>query len=504
VADPLPRELKTASLFKTRNAAIVLSLLLAIYGVSFVALYPEAITVSDEGSYLRQAQLIVRGSRTVDRVDPFTGESSTFTPGDQYPLGTAMMLVPFVAAGGWQAGFWLPMLCLTLAAVVTARWLSDAGHSPLWAALILIYPPALVMGRVAMSDAPSLLAVATGLWLFWRGTLRGGGWAFFAAGFIAGFSMSIREGNVLLFTPLCLGARVRRDAGVARLILGGLLGVGVRVLSSWLYYDDPFFTKRPDPFAPESLLQNALLYLMALLVFVPGGLAAGLAYRGRRRIEVVATVVLFTGFHFLYGYSAEQSGWAKRLILGPRYFIPMLPLLALCSAEVWPRWARRLTARATAARMRHLDQRAVVVVAIVLVTAASAAVGLQWVHSGWADDQARIRDAIYRETEEGSAIVTNWVFTGKFFDLIYGDRRVLRRKGLTQQHIARVVERNENVYYVFLDRTDSDFGRNDATESAALRHQTRNPVRLQFDLQVTPTDRLHIWRIREPLPDAGR
>jgi 4-amino-4-deoxy-L-arabinose transferase-like glycosyltransferase len=486
-------------LFARRQATIALAALLAVFAVAFAALYPAAITVSDESSYLRQAQLIAGGGTTIVAVNPFTGKDDDYQPRGHYPLGTALLMVPFVYLGGWSAAFWLPMLCVLLTVLVTARWLVSAGHSPLWAALVLLYPPSIVMGRVAMSDAPSMLVAAAGLLLFFRGT-DGSRAAFFASGLLAGFSILLREGNALVFLPLFVGALLRRDAGLPWLVAGGLLGLGIRLASAWLYYDDPFFLKPPNPFSADSVLMNAPLYLGALLVLVPGGLYAGLAYRGPRRVEVVATVAIFTLFHFVYGYSAVESGLSKRLILGPRYFMPLLPLLCLCSADVWPRVGARLAARATPERRVALGRLATTAVAAALVATAVSAVALQWAHAAWAADQARIRDAIYRETEEGSVVITNWRTTGKFFDILYGDRRVLRRTGMTASHISRLVKMNEHVYFVFLDRTDSAFGRQDANDSAAFRHQITRPVRLVFDLQVTPTDRLHIWRIRELPP----
>ena len=44
------------------------------------------------------------------------------------------------------------------------------------ALLVVGFVPTLVMGRVAMSDVPSLALVVLGLWLFWRGIERGGRW----------------------------------------------------------------------------------------------------------------------------------------------------------------------------------------------------------------------------------------------------------------------------------------------------------------------------------------
>jgi len=92
-------------------------------------------------------------------------------------------------------------------------------------------------------------------------------------------------------------------------------------------------------------------------------------------------------------------------------------------------------------------------------------------------------------------VITNWTATGKFFDLLYGDRRVLRRARLNREHVARLVEQNEALYRVFLDRTDSAAGRADVLESASFRRRIGHPLQLKFDERITPTDGLHICRV---------
>ena len=334
-------------LFEPRNAAAALVALLAIYTAGFLCFRPAAITIADEGTYVRQAQLIAAGTTGVEIVDPFTGAPTELRPINRYPLGTALLLLPFVSLGGREAASLLSLLCTVAGVALTARWLHEQGRSPLFAVLALAYPATIVMGRVAMSEAPSLACVSLGLWLYGRGLGRGG-WPWLGAGFAAGFSFALRESNVLLFAPLFAGSLLRRDPGVPALVVGGLLGTSVRFLASWLFFGDPFFVKPPDAFSPGAILSNAPTYLFCLLVLVPGGLVAAFAYRGPRRPEIVATVVLFVLFYLSYTYSAGPSGWAKRLVLGPRYFIPLLPVLSLCAAEVWPRLAARFRARAGA------------------------------------------------------------------------------------------------------------------------------------------------------------
>ena len=101
-----------ARLGDPRRAWLVVAALALVYVVTFAFSYPQVITVSDEESYLRQAQVIVQGERTVpaNRLVP---ERQELPPASRYPLGTALFLAPFVSLGGWEAGFLCPFLCHT-------------------------------------------------------------------------------------------------------------------------------------------------------------------------------------------------------------------------------------------------------------------------------------------------------------------------------------------------------------------------------------------------------
>lgn len=484
-------------LFEPRNASRVLVALLIVYTLGFLVFYPATLTVADEGTYVRQAQLMIQGSTAVGLVDPFTGQPTEIRPINGYPLGTALLLLPFVALGGREAACILALLCTLAGVGLTGLLLRDEGKSPLWAALVLAFPATSVMGRVAMSEAPSLMAVALGLVLYFRSLSRESVPLLFAAGAVAGASFAIRETNVLLFAPLFLGSAVRRDHGWPLLVLGGVLGLTVRALSAWMFFGDPFFTKTPADFSIASIAQSAPIYLFATLVLVPGGLITAGAYRGRRRPEIVVTVLGFVLFYMTYSYTAESSGWAKRLVLGPRYFIPLLPMLALTAADVWPRWAAAIRGR-LAERTARTAETAIGVVCVAGVAAlAVALLAVQFVHAEWAEDQARVREAIYRNTEDGSVIVTNWKATGKFIDLVGGKRVILRRESVGRVHVARLLETQGAFYVVFLDRSDAAFWRRNAMDNALFVGQLRASKELILDLRVTPTDRLRIWRVSD-------
>ena len=151
-----------------RGAWIAVGLLVGLYVATFFVLYPEDVTVTDEAAYVRQAMMLLRFNEPVQVTHPFTYETIELAPKIRFPLGTAVILAPFLLAGGLAAVFLLPLLSTLLATGLTARWIAEENRSPLFALLLLGFPPALVMSRVAMSDAPSVALIAAGLFSFWE------------------------------------------------------------------------------------------------------------------------------------------------------------------------------------------------------------------------------------------------------------------------------------------------------------------------------------------------
>jgi fluoride ion exporter CrcB/FEX len=475
-----------------RGAWIAVGLLVGLYVATFFVLYPEDVTVTDEAAYVRQAMMLLRFNEPVQFTHPFTYELIDLAPKIRFPLGTAVILAPFLWAGGLAAVFLVPLLSTLLATGLTARWIAEENRSPLFALLLLGFPPTLVMSRVAMSDAPSMALIAAGLFSFWRanGSDHRLG---FLAGLIAGLTTFVREANVLVFVPLFAGSLLRRDANWVSILIGGLIGTSVRLVVNAVVWDDPFFHIPPLPFELASVIANLPFYALALLVFVPGGLL-GLAYRGPRRPEVVGTLALYIAFYTLYSYSGQGSGLLKRLVLGPRFFIPLLPLLAFAMAEsiprLWSGFRERLPERVAPALAR-------VVVWGWLVGVAGAVVAVQWVHGDWGGKQAEIRRSIYENTPDGAVLIVNGGSVMKFIDYIYGTRLPLHRGHLDAREIAILRTRQPEFYLVLLDRTDSPLRRKEAHDNARFLFivELDNPTELILDRKITPTDRLRIWRV---------
>lgn len=330
----------------------LVALALALYTLGYAAFYPRAATNDDEGFYLEQTRLWVEtGSFVTEKIDPRSGEREPFVPGD-YPIGMVALMAPFVKAFGWRGAFFPSFLCLVVAVLVTARWLHEERRSPAFALILLAFPAATVAGRLAMSDVARTAFAALGLWWFFRG-LDGHKSFWLASGFVAGAALTLRESAVLPFLPLFAGTVLRRDRGWIWLLLGGLAGTALHLVTNQLAFGDAFFVRgasNPYHLDVGTIHQRLPLYLLGLLVLVPGGLAFGLAYRGRRRPEIVATIVLYVSFYLFQGFGMLETGFVKRLWNGLRYFDPLLPVLAFAMAESTPQllegWLVRRSQRA--------------------------------------------------------------------------------------------------------------------------------------------------------------
>jgi hypothetical protein len=459
------------------------------YVLGFALYKPQAIAVVDEGLYVAQAAAFAGGARSVAVTDPVTGVAHA-EPASPYPIGTSLLQAPLVYVGGWRAAAWLSVAALAATVLVLGRWLRDAGSDPAFALLFLLYAPTLVLGRIAMSDVPSAGVVAAGLWLLWR-LPRGGAVAPLLAGFLAAASTLVRETNALVFAPFILGAVLRRERGAGVLLAGVAAGAAVRIAASAWMYGDPFFVRDAGAgFAIGAAPANALFYVAVLTVLLPGGLIGVAGYRGPRRAELVAAVVLTLGLFTCYRYRAASGTWLQQLILAPRFFIPLVPLMAVAGAEAFPRLLARAWAGLSLGWRRGLPGG-------VTVATCAAAFAVHPVLSRYGATQVAIVRAIYDSTPAGAALVENGAAAQKYTNPVYGVRTVAFRSDYGVADLPRIVAHNPRTYLVFVDRTDSAWFRADAADNDAYVAAAERQCRLSLghDRWHGPTLRLRIWRV---------
>lgn len=475
----------------------LVALALALYTVGYAAYYPRGATNDDEGLYIEQTRLWVEtGSFRTEKIDALSGERETFVPGD-YPVGMIALMAPFMKAFGWRGAFFPSFLAMLIAVLVTARWLHEERRSAAFALILLAFPAAAVAGRLAMSDAARTAFAALGLWFFFRGLSAHKGW-WLASGFVAGAALTLRESAALPFIPLFAGAVLRRERGWPWLLLGGLAGTGLHLLTSQLAFGDALFVRgsgTPYRFDPLTIHQRLPLYGLGLLVLVPGGIAFGLAYRGRRRPEILATIVLFFGFYLFQAFGMIESGFARRLVTGLRYFDPLLPVLAFAMAESAPRlldgWLARRPQRA------RWERLAGAAAGLWIAGTLAAAFAVHPVLDRWAASQVRIRDTIARYVPVDAVLVANSHALRKFIDDLARPYVTLHRDRVSPEQLEDLRERYGGYVIALLDRSDSEYWRRDAAKSADFLARLGDPAPL-VDVHVTATDRLRIWRIEAP------
>lgn len=471
-------------------AAIVIA-----YGIGFFSFYPQAVTNDDEAMFIDQARLIAMGATSVTKLDPFTGESSEYTA-FQYVVGTASLMAAFMWAGGWQAGYLVPFLSLLTGVLLTARWLQNGGRSPIFVLLILGFPACLVLGRVAMSDVPSLAVACLGLWLFWRGIDRP--WPnWLASGFVAGASMAIRETNPVIFMPFFAGTVLRREWKCWALVVGGLLGLALHLAANWWGFGDPLHTRGSYRFDLVGIPERLPVYLLGLLIFIPGGLILAPLYRGPRRVEVITTIFAFFLLYLCQVQLAPHTSFSKRLVSGLRYMIPVLPVMAFAMAESVPRLVRRLTEGWGNNHRPRIQALASTAVLLWIIGIAFASVTVHWAMGRWSGAQGEIREAIDRFIPKESVLVTNYPQTFKFTGELDRLFTLVDRAKTPLADIEKLPQRHGEFYLALLDRSDSAYHRGDAADNAAFVESLNPPPELLFDRAFTATDRLRIWRVTE-------
>ncbi|MGH7805838.1 MAG: hypothetical protein ACREQJ_15940, partial [Candidatus Binatia bacterium] len=316
----------------------LLALPLAAYLVGFAVYYPKTIANTDEAAYVRQAQAFAQGRIRVEMLDPSSCRPVSKMAGD-YPVATSLLQSVLVRAGGWRAAVSLSVIALFVTVLATALLLRRERLSPLFALLILTFPPALVLGRTAVSDVPcaALIATSTAMFLAGSGEKKR---PWFLAGVLGGLSPTFREAAPVYCFAYFAGPFLRRETGAWTIAAGVACGLAVSLAASSLVFGGPvYFRDDGYGFSPSFFLANAPYYFAVLCLGIPGSLLCALDYRGRRRPEVILTVVIVFVFFSSWGFAGWESGGLKQIVLGPRYFIPLAPTLVLAVAEVCARRA---------------------------------------------------------------------------------------------------------------------------------------------------------------------
>jgi hypothetical protein len=308
---------------------------------------------------------------------------------------------------------------------------------------------------------------------------------------VSGLSILFRETNAVLLVPIVIGAMVRRKCVPWALVLGGVLGVAIRLAVSNEMFGTLWYVRDSGyGFSLGSLRHTVPQYAVILLIMFPLGALLSFFYRGERRAEIVAAVGLYVAMFLLYDYdSARENGAFKGLILTSRYVVPATPLLAFMAADVYPRWLARAPV--------FVQARLGILRTVLFAAVAAMALAIHPVLRRQENATVAIVEAIHARTTASQPIITNHIATLKYFSPVYGIRRLAHRSLMTPADVPRLLERYGTLDIVFLDRTDSPMFREDAARNEAFLAAVSAlcPIQPTYEAQFGPTNRLRQFAV---------
>lgn len=248
----------------------------------------------------------------------------------EYAIGTPLLLAPLIKWFGHHAVFTLPIFCLGLSYILMYKSLIHLGYNGLGVLLFLMFLPLLFITRTIMSEMPSLLLVSISLFLLIKNeNTQRHYWVIFLLG---GISVLFRETNALIFGPILLYIFFQNSTNkkVIHSVIF-LVGLSTRLIANYIVYQNAFHLKHGYPFSISYIPNNIILYSTILLVLIPGGLLLIARYSGKYDKLFLTIIGIFTATHLCYGYDAtDYSGYKMGLILNGRFYIPLLPIFAIC------------------------------------------------------------------------------------------------------------------------------------------------------------------------------
>ena len=464
------------------------------YLLGFLSFLPGTLLIVDEALYLTQAMAFADGSQTLSASAPLHPPTD-LTVASNYPPLTSALQAPFVALFGWRGAAILSVLALIAAVLLTARLLRANGLDDRFALLIPAFPPTLFFARTAMSDLPALVWVTLTLWLLWKASDSHRGLSF-AAGLVAGLSVLLREPLVVLLAPLFLGAILRKKVHPAWVIVGGILGLATRPLVfAWMFGDPLYVRDSGYGFSLGAALNNWPETFIALGILVPAGFLLPFFYRGERKIEIATAVTVYSALFLFYDWDpTRENGALKGFLLFSRYFIPALPLLAICAADVYPRWLSALGSRLPAENRSRLSALGSWLIPVGIALAAFL---IHPVVRRMEAAPAGVVQALQQNTAEQVPVITNHLATTKYLSPVYGSRRQILRAAITGAEVPRFFRQYGPLTVAFLDRSDSELFREDMAANQQFLEAAGRVCQLEsrYDRDHPGIGRVRVWNV---------
>lgn len=295
--------------------------------LTYIFTFPTGWLISDEYSYLNQGLAIANGEVNLSFLDIISGELISYKR-TSYPLGNAFWIALWIKVCGLKYAYLGSLASVLLSVFLIYKALIKESLFRLSILLFFVYPSLAFFSKSFMSSMPSLFATASFLFILFNKKESGMKWLWLTC--IAALSFWIRETNIILLGSICLIHFIQDRRWFLHYVCGSIIGFLPRIISSYYFYDDPFHYVLAESFSFANILNNAGVYGIILLLFMPLGLAFILKYRGRYFLPLTLSTILFVLMYFLYSFNATHySGFGKGVILMGRFMIPILPIFVI-------------------------------------------------------------------------------------------------------------------------------------------------------------------------------
>ena len=304
------------------------------FTICYWAIFPKAFLISDEWGYTGRALAMLSGDKSLIFNDLETGFQQDVLARLSYPLGTSYLAALVIFVGGKKMCFLVGFFSLLFSQLLMSKMVLKLSGSSVVTLLTWCCVPCLVVSRTVMSDTPALLLSALFFYYYfndWK-TIK----YYCLLGFIGGLSFLFRENLIVLVAFFLLKSFY--DGNLKQrlcLILGFSLGIGIRLLSAYYFYNDPLYYKLMMPFGARFFTPNGLFYGISLITVFPLAAFVVIAYRGKEQGVLKLTVLANFLFFSFYAYTGSISGFLRSIILANRFLIPLLPLFMVAYAAYW-------------------------------------------------------------------------------------------------------------------------------------------------------------------------
>lgn len=328
----------------TRKKLIIVAIL--VYIVFFFIFYPKFITISDEHGYLRQTYELSKGRISVD--DPFYSYKYFYRVGrfvPSYPIGTSVILLPFSLIS-WKLVFLSGFILHLFNMYILAKILSKYKINKFYSLLYILYPGFIFYSRTIMSEIPSITFILLGFYFFLNKNKK----YKFLAGLMWGISCIVRPTNALVIIGMCLPTLyesfvklfkykkvINKDSKILFYIA---LGIIPALVISLAYNYFVYGGILNQPHSAGNLKDYSKVFtftydvfkfywkpILIMLVVYPLMLISPFIAKFKKKREIILVTLLFL---ILFGKSnIIRYGWLTNLVVGHRYFFPIIPLILI-------------------------------------------------------------------------------------------------------------------------------------------------------------------------------